>query len=242
VVSSTLDGMTQTDIAWVAHWAAAHDGHHRLFAERGDVVVVGRDLTAEIRLGASPVLDERVPRRWLELSWHRGAVIVENHSRASIDLAVFDRDGDTVVERQTVPAGFRGASASPSFTVLLEVPAIADAPPSSWQILIRTSPAARPANLVYEGADPVETVAPLYLTAREKTLGSALVRPLLEGRSARAPLNGIVRATDIPRSTVQRTISDLDLRFLMAGLAVPAHGDQYDRVAYVLRRHQHFLR
>lgn len=242
VVASTLGGMSHADIAWVAQWAAPHDGDHRIFAERGDVVVVGRDPTAEIRVGASPVLDDRVPRRWLELSWHRGAVIVENHSHASIDLAVHDLDGEAVVERQTVPTGFRGAAVSPSFTAILEVPAVADAPAATWQVLIRTSPAARPANLVYEGADPVETAAPLFLTGREKALGSALVRPLLDGRSARASLDELTRATQVPRATVQRAISDLDLRFLLAGLAVPANGDHYDRVAYVLRRHQHFLR
>jgi len=233
--------MSRADIAWVAQWAAPHHGDHRLFAERGDVVMVGRDPAADIRLGGSPVLDDRVPRRWLELSWHRGAVIVENQSRASIDLAVYDVDGDTIVERQSVPAGFRGAAASPSFTAMLEVPAVADAGAVTWQVLIRTSPSARPANLVYEGADSVETAAPLSLTAREKVLGSALVRPLLEGRPARAALNELTRATGISRATVQRAVSDLDLRFLLSGLAVPASGDHYDRVAYVLRRHQHFL-
>jgi hypothetical protein len=234
--------MSRADIAWAAQWPAPHDGHHRIYAGRDDVVVVGRDPTTHIRLGAAPVLDERVPRRWLELSWHRGAVIVENHSRASIDLVEYDSDGDTIAERQAVPAGFHGASASPSFTVILDVPALPESPAVTWPILIRTTLVAGPANLVYHGADPVETAVPISLTAREKTLGSALVRPLLEGRAARASLNGLVRVTDIPRSTVQRTISDLDLRFLLAGLAVPAHGDQYDRVAYVLRRHQHLLR
>lgn len=234
--------MNGTDIAWAAHWAAPHDGRHSLFAGRHDVVLVGRHPAAEIRLGASPVFDERVPRRWLVLSWHRGAVMVENQSRASIDLAVYDSDGDTVVERQAVPAGFCGASVSDSFTAMLNVPATADTPTTTWQILVRTSPAARPPKLVYEGTDPVETAVPISLTRRDKVLGSALIRPLLEGRSARASLDGLVRVTGISRSTVQRKISDLDLRFLLAGLAVPANGDQYDRVAYVLRRHQYLLR
>lgn len=242
MVASTMDGMNRADIAWAAQWAAPHDGDHLLFAERGDVVAVGRDPNAHIRVGASPVFDERVPRRWLELSWHRGTVIVENHSHASIDLAVYDSDGDAIVERQTVPAGFHGAAVSPSFTALLDVPASSDAPAISWQILIRVSPAARPAHLVYDGADAVKTAERITLTTREMSLGSALIRPLLEGRAARASLDSLIRATGVPRSTVQRTISALDLRFLLAGLTVPASGDQYDRVAFVLRRHQHFLR
>lgn len=242
VAAGTLEGMERADIAWVAQWSAPHDGDNRVFASRDDVVVVGRDPATQIRLGAAPVFDERVPRRWLDLSWHRGAVVVTNHSHASIDLAVYDPDGDTILERQTVPAGFRGCPTSSAFTAILAVPALGDTPPCSWHLLIRISPAARPANLVYDGADPVETALPLSLSGREKTLGAALIRPLLDGSSVRAPLDRLIRTTSIARSTVQRTISDLDLRFLLAGLAVPASGDQYDRVAYVLRRHQHFLR
>jgi hypothetical protein len=242
MAAGDMVGADRGEIAWVAQWAAPHDGDHRVFAERDDVVLVGREPESAIRLGAAPVFDERVPRRWLELSWHRGAVMVENLSEASIDLAVYDADGDTIIERQTVPARFRGASASPNFAVLLDVPALPHTKATSWQILIRTSPAARPTNLVYGGSDLVETVVPPPLSAREKELGRALTRPLLDGHSARAPLDGIVRVTGVSRATVQRTISDLDLRFLLAGMAVPASGDQYDRVAYVLRRHQRLLR
>lgn len=242
VAATTLDGMRQDEIAWVAQWAAAHDGDHRLFATRDDTVLVGRDPSAQIRLGAGPVFDERVPRRWLELSWHRGAVIVRNHSRAGVDLAVYDADGETIVERQSVPAGFCGSPVAPDFTAMLDVPGGPGSPAVCRELRIRTSPSARPANVVQDGTDPIETVVPISLTAREKIVGRALIRPLLEGHPARASLHGLVHETGVARSTIQRTMSDLDVRFLFVGMAVPANGDHYDRVAYVLRRHRQLVR
>ncbi len=241
MASRTLDGIDLATIAWVVQWTVPPGGEERLYAALDDLVLVGRDRAADIRLGAELDFKERAPRRWLGLSWHRGSVVVENQSRAGVDLLLYDADGE-VVERQTVPAGFRGSPVAPDFSVLLDVPAHGDLAPVSYELVISTSPLARAVDDRHRSTDPVETVRPVLLTDRERSIGRALIRPLLEGRSARASLDAIVREADISRATVQRTISALDLRFLLAGMAAPTDGDQYDRVAFVVRRYPVLLR
>jgi hypothetical protein len=224
------------EVAYVVWWEAPHDGALRLYMTRDATVHVGRDPSCEVRIGALPVPDARVPRRWAQLSWHRGRVLVENlDDRWGLELVW--SDGEAVVDRVTVKPQLLASAPTPEFVIVATVPSDASHSPATFEIhVVSAANPVRP-NVVGSGADVVMTAAVVALKPVERTIGAALVAPIREGRGRRASLQAVMEATHYARSHVRDTVWDMDAKFISSGLAVPGDGDAFDRVAFVLSRH-----
>jgi hypothetical protein len=227
------------EIAWAAWWEAAHDGTEMRYMSCNAVLTVGRAPGCDIRIGADPIVDERVPRRWAELSWHRGRVLVANvHDRWGLTLTCIDGTGVGVT---AVPPGGVATAPRASFVLDAKVPAgLDDDGEGPVEFLINLSAAPNPVQprSMEPGKDVVETTPVIALTSTQRTIGAAIIAPLAQGRARRASYDMLVHHTNYAMRTVREAVAAMDVTFVAAGLAFPGDGDALDRVAYVLGRHR----
>ena len=219
-------------------WPAPHEGTLERFVYADQVVVFGRHSSAEIRIGHAPVRDATVPRRWGELSWHRGRMFVANlDDNWGFDLVPAADTG--AANRMTVAAG---ASASPNAT---RFQIIAQVPGSSYSLDVLC---ADPRRFIDVGTEPVETAddpasfLPFRLTPTQKLIGSAVRDHLNSGHSRRPSYQQIATVSNYSVRTVREATQVMDGLFLLHGLAREDDGsDALDRVAAVALRHPGIL-
>jgi hypothetical protein len=227
------------EIAWAAWWEATHDSTEMRYMSCDAVVTMGRAPGCDIRIGADPIVDERVPRRWAELSWHRGRVLVANvHDRWGLALTCIDGSGVGVT---AVPPGGVATAPRSSFVLDAKVPASGDdggEGPAEFLINLSAAPTPVQPRSVEPGNDVVETTPVISLTPTQRTIGAAIIAPLAHGRARRASYDMLVHHTNYAMRTVREAVAAMDVTFVAAGLAFPGDGDALDRVAYVLGRHR----
>lgn len=230
-------------IAWAAWWEAAHDGTEMRYMAPDAVLTMGRDRECDIRIGADPIPDQRVPRKWAELSWHRGRVLVATvHDRWGLELTPEEGHHLPVT---VVPPG--GVATAPTQDFALEATVPADprddrrSGPAHFRINLSAAPTpVRPKSLE-PGDDVLKTTPVISLTRTQRTIGAAIIEPLGHRRGHRSSYEAVVRKTHYAMRTVREAVAAMDVAFVTAGLAFPDDGDALDRVAYVLGRHHLIL-
>ena len=227
------------EIAWAAWWEAAHDGTEVRYMTREAVLIMGRAPGCDIRIGADPIPDDRVPRQWAELSWHRGRVLVANiHVRWGLELSCVEKPGLAVT---VVPPG--GVATAPRATFVLDAKVPADLHddgegPAEFRINLSAAPTPVEPRSMGPGQDIVETTPVISLTPTQRMIGAAIIEPLAQGRARRPSYETLVHRTHYAMRTVREAVTAMDVTFVAAGLAFPGDGDALDRVAYVLGRHR----
>lgn len=227
------------EIAWAAWWEATHDGTEMRYMSRDAVLRMGRARGCEIRIGADPIADERVPRQWAELTWHRGRVLVANiHDRWGLEL-ICDKKSGVVVT--VVPPG--GVASAPQAAFVLDAKVPADLHdygegPAEFRINLSAAPQPVEPRSMEPGESVVETTPVISLTPTQRAIGAAIIAPLTQGRGRRASYETLVHRTNYAMRTVREAVAAMDVKFVAAGLAFPGDGDSLDRVAYVLGRHR----
>lgn len=227
------------EIAWAAWWEATHDGTEMRYMSRDAVLTMGRAKGCEIRIGADPIVDERVPRQWAELTWHRGRVLVSNiHDRWGLELSCDEKSGVVVT---VVPPGGVATAPRAAFVLEAKVPAdLHDAGegPAEFRINVSAAPHPVEPRSLEPGEHVVETMPVISLTPTQRVIGAAIIAPLAQGRGRRASYDTLVHRTNYAMRTVREAVAAMDVKFVAAGLAFPGDGDSLDRVAYVLGRHR----
>lgn len=226
------------EIAWAAWWEATHDGTETRYMSRDAVLKMGRGAGCEIRIGADPITDERVPRQWAELSWHRGRVLVSNiHARWGLELSCDEKSGVMVT---VVPPGGVATAPKAAFVLEAKVPADVhgDEGPAEFRINLLAAPTPVEPKSMEPGNDVVETTPVISLTPTQRVIGAAVIAPLAQGRGRRASYDTLVHRTNYAMRTVREAVAAMDATFVAAGLAFPGDGDALDRIAYVLGRHR----
>lgn len=204
---------------------------------RDAVLTMGRAKGCEIRTAADPVADERVPRQWAELTWHRGRVLVANiHDRCGLKLSCDKKSGEVTV----VAPG--GVATAPRAALVLEAKVPADLHDEGEGLaeLINLSAAPHPVEprSMEPGEHIVETMPVISLTPTQRVIGAAIIAALAQGRGRRASYETLVHRTNYVMRTVREAVAAMDVKFVAAGLAFPGDGDSLDRVAYVLGRNR----
>ena len=209
---------------------------------RDAVLVMGRSRECDIRIGADPIPDERVPREWAELSWHRGRVLVANiHARWGLELTGPENRGLVVT---VVPPGAVATAPTTTFVLEAKVPADVhdgDDHPAEFRINLSAAPNPVEPRRMSPGEDIVETTPVISLTRTQRVIGAAIIEPLAQGRARRSSYETVVHRTNYAMRTVREAVAAMDVAFVAAGLAFPGDGDALDRVAYVLGRHRLIL-
>ena len=230
------------EIAWAAWWEApTHDGTETRFMSRDAVLIMGRDQACDIRIGADPTVDHRVPRRWAELSYHRGSVLVKNiHERWGLNL-VGDEESD--FEVTPVPPKVAASAASSAFVLEARVPADPQdggEGPAEFRINLSAAPTPVEPRIVPAGEDAekdVVTTEVVSLTDKERIIAGHIVR-LAQNRAHRASYETLAHRTNYGKTAVRQSVHAMDVKFVGARLAFPGDGDALDRVTYVLGRHR----
>ena len=226
------------EVAWAAWWDAIHIGTEQRYMTSGAVLSMGRSSQCEIRIGADPFPDERVPREWAQLSWHRGRVMVANvHHRWGLELSCEEQPG--IMATVISPNGVATAPWS-TFVLEAKVPADLqhDAAPAEFRINLLAVPTPVEPRSMEADEHVAETTPVLSLTRTQRAVGAAIIEPLTHGRARRASYEALVHSTNYAMRTVREAVAAMDIKFVGAGLAFPGDGDALDRVAYVLGRHR----
>lgn len=226
------------EVAWAAWWEATHDGMETRYMSRDAELTMGRDRDCEIRIGADPIADERVPRQWARLSWYKGQVLVANmHSRLGLELT---GDPSAGVVATVVPPGAAATPPRQAFVIDAKVPADPrkGKDPAEFRVSVMAATQPVEPRRMEAGEHVVETAHVLSLTPTQRTIGAAIIAPLAKGRGHRASYEMLVRSTNYAMRTVREAVAAMDVTFVAAGLAFPGDGDALDRVAYVLGRHR----
>lgn len=232
-------------------WEAPHQGLLERFMVASDLVSFGRGSDCDIRIGHAPVYAPQVPRRWGEISWHRGNVFIQNVSERW--GLVLDPVVETDIEiRVPVPPGVGAAPTATGSEMRITIqPGAGAAPPVSRVGILAQAPgveiridlmAARGVAVGYGHAEDPPSFVPFTLTRTQRIIGRAVVAPFLTGGPRRASYGDIAATTHYAERTVREAVAAMDGLFVVHRLANPGTaGDSLDRVAHTLRLHTALL-
>lgn len=214
-------------------WEAPHEGELERFMFGDEVLTFGRGGECSIRVGYAPVYQPQVPRVWGEISFHRGSVLVHNLSpRWGFKLVPAAGSGSSA----WIDVPPKGGASSPEarFRIVAQAPDV--------EVVIDVlAGGQRPAPGAAVGEDPPSFV-PFVLTPTQRTIGAAVIAPLLAGRPRRAGYVDIAVATHYAERTVREAVAAMDGLFIVHRLVEPrAASDALDRVAHTLRIHPSLL-
>lgn len=215
-------------------WEAPHTGMLERFMAASDVITFGRGGGCSIRVGHAPVYDERVPRTWGEISWHRGSVVIHNTS-TRWGLELVPAGNSQAPARLAIPPGAGGSAPVAGFQILGQAPEIAIV------LNVMTAPLRQIPAQAATPEDPPSFV-PFTLTPTQRIVGAAAVAPLLAGKPRRASYAEIAASSHYSERTVREAVAAIDGLFVVHRLTEPAaSGDALDRVSQVLRLHTSLL-
>jgi hypothetical protein len=190
---------------------------------------MGRDESCQIRFGHVPIYDDRVPRIWAEVTFHRGALVVRNlDDNWPLELLSSDDEEDqgALPLPMLLQPGSAGAFPVRVFTVRGLGPA--RTPDGDHYVVHATA-----VPMVRTTMDPLSEVKSYESAVRSTTqraIGQAVLR--LKARQAGRPTyEQIVIESNFSKRTVRENVGKMAARFVTEGLVPFVEGDDaLDRV------------